>query len=223
MYQENLRNKEKAMAETLLITEKKDASRVQIDLFATNLAISFAQYPLFQNLAAKKNRLEIIKTLWKVLLKTLSDKTQLISESAEARSVAVFQPLENQELTMWDYAKAGGIKLIFQLGPKAVMDMAAFDNFTIKIQNKYATSNSYYLYGFATLPQHRGKKYGSKIMHHITNYLDEHQKDCYLETHTAQNVAMYERYGFKLKEAAQYRNTPLTLYAMLRNPKARKS
>ena len=219
----NLRNKEKAMCETPIITEKRNASRTQIDLFATNLAIGFDQYPLSQHLFRRKGTVESMKTLWKVLLKTLPDKTLLISESAEARSVAVFQPWESQELTMWDYAKAGGIQLLFQFGPKTVMDMVAFDNFTIKIQNKYATPNSYYLYGFATLPQHRGKKYGSKIMNYITNYLDEHQKDCYLETHTPQNVAMYEHYGFKLKEATQYQNTPLTLYAMLRNPKARKS
>lgn len=213
--------KEKSMNEktkippTDVIT-KHVLSEAEMDLFATNLAVSFAKYPLFEYFSHNEYSIEKMKTLWKVSLKTLSKTTLFISESEEAHSLAVFQPWENKKLSIWKYIKAGGIPLILQFGLKTVIDMAAFEDFALNIQTKYATSNCFYLYAFATLPQYRGQKYGSKIMRHITKYLDKHQKDCYLETHTLQNAQMYKNYGFQIKEVAPYPNTPLTLYAMLR-------
>ena len=194
--------------------DKKD-----IEIFANNLAVSFKGYPLFEYFANNKYDIKKMKKFWKVSLKTMSDKTFFISDSAEANSLAIFSPYEKGGVSIWNYIKAGGLGLIASMGFKTVKIMTSFEKFAMEIKNKYASQGCWYLYAFVTMPEYRGKGVGKKILTPMFNYLDEHNQDCYLETLLPINVEIYKKFGFELKEEVKVPNTDLTLYAMFRTGK----
>ena len=112
--------------------------------------------------------------------------------------------------------------MVSQLVIKSTKKMTAFEKFAMEIKNKHAKHGCWYLYVFVTLPEFRGKGFGSKIMRPMLKYLDDNNQDCYLETLLPINVGIYQNYGFELKEEVKVPNTDLTLYAMLRTAKTNK-
>ena len=100
--------------------------------------------------------------------------------------------------------------------------MTSFEKFAMEIKNKHAKPGCWYLYVFETMAEFRGKGLGSKIMKPMLNYLDEHNQDCYLETHKEENVKIYEHYGFELLEISKIPETDVVQYSMLRKVKQNK-
>jgi len=197
-------------------------NKQDIDIFATNLAVSFKGYPLFEYFANDKYNIKKMKKFWKVSLKTMSDKTFFLADSGDVNSLAIFSPYEKGGISIWKYIKAGGLGLIPSIGIKMTKKMTSFEKFAMEIKNKYAKPGCWYLYVFVTMPEFRGKGIGKKILTPMFNYLDEHQQDCYLETLLPINVEIYKKFGFELKEEVKVPNTDLTLYAMLRTSKIKK-
>lgn len=111
------------------------------------------------------------------------------------------------------------MSIVPKMGIKGIKKMSDFENFANKIKRKYAKKNCWYLYTFVTMPGHRGKGLGSKLMKPMLEYLDKNNQDCYLETLKEVNVGIYEKYGFELMKTVEFPNTDLTLYAMLRSAK----
>ncbi len=69
---------------------------------------------------------------------------------------------------------------------------------------------------FATRLDKQGQHYGKPLMEALLSYLDATGEGCYLETLKAENVALYKRFSFELKEQAPTQLGNLTLYAMHR-------
>ena len=69
---------------------------------------------------------------------------------------------------------------------------------------------------FATRLDKQGQHYGKPLMEALLSYLDATGEGCYLETLKAENVALYKRFSFELKEQALTQLGNLTLYAMHR-------
>ncbi len=186
------------------------------------MAISFKGYPLFEYFANDKYNIKKMKKFWKVSLKTMSNKTFFLTDSENANSLAIFSPYEKGGVSIWKYIKAGGLGLIPSMGIKMTRRMTGFEKFAMEIKNKHAKPGCSYLYVFVTMPEFRGKGLGSKIIKPMFKYLDEYNKDCYLETLLPTNVEIYKKYGFELKEEIKVPNTDLILYAMLRTVQTNK-
>ena len=198
------------------IRKEHGLNKDDIEIFSNNLAVSFKGYPLFEYFSKNKYSIKKMKKFWKVSLKTMSEKTFFISDSAEAKSLAIFSPYEKESVSIWKYIKAGGLALIPCMGIKMTKTMTSFEKFAMEIKNKYASENCFYLYAFVTMPEYRNKGIGSKILKPMFKYLDENNQDCYLETLLPINVEIYKKYGFELKEEVNVPGTDLVLYAMLR-------
>ena len=69
---------------------------------------------------------------------------------------------------------------------------------------------------FATRVDKQGHHYGKPLMEALLSHLDATGEGCYLETLKAENVALYKRFSFELKEQALTQLGNLTLYAMHR-------
>lgn len=201
------------------IKKEHTLNKKDIDLFATNLAISFQGYPLFEYFSNYKYNISKMKKFWTVSLKTMSEKTFFLSESDKVNSLAIFSPYETGSISIWKYLKAGGLGMLPKIGLKCAKRMSKFEKFALEIKNKYSKPGCWYLYVFVTLPEYRNKGIGSKIMRPMLKYLDDHNQDCYLETLLPINVEIYKKYGFELKEEVKVPNTDLVLYAMLRTAK----
>ena len=69
---------------------------------------------------------------------------------------------------------------------------------------------------FATRLDKQGQHYGKPLMEALLSHLDATGEGCYLETLKTENVALYKRFSFELKEQALTQLGNLTLYAMHR-------
>lgn len=199
--------------------KQRGLNKSELDLFSNNLAISFKGYPLFETLSDYQYNAKKMKRFWEVSLKTISKKALFFTDSKDANSLAIFTPYQKDGVSTWQYIKAGALSLLPTLGIKTTKRMTSFENFALKIKNKYAKPGCWYLFTFVTMPEFRGKGLGSKIIKPMLNYLDENKQDCYLETLSPTNVEMYKKFGFELKEEVKVPNADLILYAMLRPAK----
>jgi ribosomal protein S18 acetylase RimI-like enzyme len=75
-----------------------------------------------------------------------------------------------------------------------------------------------YLLMIGVDPQHQGKGHAGKLIKPMLVRLDEEKMPCYLDTLDKKNVSLYEHLGFKLIEESTIPGTPLTCWAMLREP-----
>lgn len=83
----------------------------------------------------------------------------------------------------------------------------------------YRDERTWYLYDLAVRPQYQGKGGASRLLRPMLAYFDRIGANCYLETHDAKNVAMYEHFGFAIVEFPTLPHSELRHYAMQRKPK----
>lgn len=157
--------------------------------------------------------------MWKVSIKAYNGNLLGIADSKNPNAATLFAPPEARSPDLFTYIRAGGLKLVWNFGIKGADRMEGFETFAEKIKKKYVTDNCWYLFGFVSRKESRGKGYGTKVLAPMLSYFDRTGQDCYLETIELNNVAMYEHFGFELMESAGIPNSELTLYSMLRKAK----
>jgi GNAT superfamily N-acetyltransferase len=54
----------------------------------------------------------------------------------------------------------------------------------------------------AVVPERQGQSIGSQLLKHFCNYVDKTGQAAYLETDRPENVRLYERFGWRVKEEA---------------------
>ena len=86
-----------------------------------------------------------------------------------------------------------------------------------RLHEHYAIGPHWFLATIGVDPAHQGNGMGSALMAPVLARADEQRMPCYLETHTADNVRLYERHGFRVMEHIE-NPTTVPLWAMLRPP-----
>ena len=89
----------------------------------------------------------------------------------------------------------------------------------MKLKKKYTNHECWYLYNVTIKPKCQGKGLCSEILNPMFEYLDENNQDCYLETHTEENVELYKHYNFELLEVSNIPKTNVKHYSMIRRSK----
>ena len=186
------------------------------DAFAHALAVSFQGYPLFEHFSNYKYSVPKMEYFWKVTLKTVWDSAYLVQDSEQLNSAIVSLPCAQSHTSFWTYVRTGGLGIPLRLGLRSALGLLHFEEFAKKIKSKYVTDSCHYLFAFVTLPEARGKGYGSIALKELLRFYDEEHLDCYLETLTPTNVEIYKKHGFCLMEEVSVPNTDLVLYAMYR-------
>lgn len=89
----------------------------------------------------------------------------------------------------------------------------------------WTDARGYYFCNIVTvLPEAQGQGVGRALMEEVLQMADREGVSCYLESSRREpNVAIYERFGFKLVREMECRDgeegDAITLYCMLREPK----
>lgn len=205
-----------SMKRSIKMRDLYEMQRKDIDSFSEILAKGFEGYSLFEYFCDNKYDFNKMKLFWSVALAASYKKAYSISDSEKLKGVAVFFPPEYRDIGIFSYLMAGGYKLFGKLN---VVKMLKFDSFAAKIKRKYSDKNTWYIYSFAVLKDSRGKGIGSKLLKTMLEHFDNEKQNCYLETLKAENIVIYQHYGFKLMEEVKVPGSDMTLYAMLREAK----
>jgi ribosomal protein S18 acetylase RimI-like enzyme len=112
----------------------------------------------------------------------------------------------------------GSIKIPLILGTDFIKRQNEVTLVQNDLKKKYVKSKYIYLWAIGVLPQHQGKKIGSKLVRHILKQAKNEDKVVYLETAKEENIKIYERLGFKLMESYYFPDKDLYTHAMLWTP-----
>ena len=187
-----------------------------IGRFAATLADGFSQYALFQHICGGKYDRDKMTLFWALSLALLPDNAICMADSKEANSVLVYVRPQSKEAGPYFYLKKGGLKMLFKFGFRSIVRLIRFEAKAKRVAKRYQTADDGYLMAFATRLNKQGQHYGKPLMEALLSHLDATGEGCYLETLKAENVALYKRFSFELKEQALTQLGNLTLYAMHR-------
>lgn len=153
---------------------------------------------------------------WEVSLALLPDNAICIAESKDVNSVLIYIPPKSKELSLLDYMKAGGVKMLFKFGIRRIVRLTRFNIEIEQAAKRYRAVNDGYLMAFATRLDKQGQRYGKPLITALLNHLDASGESCYLETLEAKNIGFYQHFSFQLEGQMDSKMGNLTLFAMRR-------
>lgn len=187
-----------------------------VNNFANTLADGFREYDLFKQACGKKYSIKKMRVFWAVTIALNADNAICIADSKEANSVLVYIRPKAKDPGLIRYLKAGGLRMITEVGLKSAIRLLRFDIEAHKIAEQYKAENDGYILSFATRIDKQGQHYGKPLIEALLRYLDMSGEGCYLETLKASNVELYKHFTFELVGKTPLKTNNLTLYAMRR-------
>jgi hypothetical protein len=184
-------------------------AKVAADAFIDDESSKF----LLSSKLTKKNLYEFYAVLYKAVYK----KMYMFADCENLNGFIIFSPLNNAEITLWEFIKAGGLKVIFSIGLNLVLRSLEYERNCVNIRKKFISPSDWYLFQFGVAPLKQGMGLGSKIIKPVLNWFDSQKIACYLETHKNVNVEIYSHLGFSLKDVGSLPNKYIKQFAMLRN------
>lgn len=183
----------------------REIKKEEIKEVAKMVTESFGDYPFylltFEDKFKKKDKL--FKYLEKlncihILSNFRKHKVIVGVENNKIISILILQNPKLKRLSIWDYILSGGIKLVFPVGFKRIIDFFKISNKVHEdIENNYP--NSLYIELLVISKELKEKGYGSKLFNEfLFPYLkNEGIKELSLITNTEINSKFYLKNGFQ--------------------------
>ncbi len=153
---------------------------------------------------------------YSILYKATYNKMYMFAESDKIEGFIIVAPVKNSQLSLWDCIKAGSIRELLSLDVGILIRSLKYEQNCIRIRNKIASKDTWYIFQFGVHPDRQGCGLGSKTMKPFLCWLDSKKAECYLETQKAKNVDMYNHFGFSLKSIDKLPKRKEEQFAMLR-------
>jgi GNAT superfamily N-acetyltransferase len=141
---------------------------------------------------------------------------EVYATSSNLEGVAVWLPSDKVKRTLWRKIRSGDFSMFSLRAKKMRSRLAAFLEYSNSVHRRWAPFPHLYLQLLGVDPVHQGKGYGSVLMKFMFERIDKSRLPCYLETHAAENVPIYERHGFRVVEEGTVPGSQVKAWAMLR-------
>lgn len=141
---------------------------------------------------------------------------EVYTTSPNLEGLAVWIPSENANMSLWRVIRSGGLPMMHKLGSKAASQLRSFGDYVSSVHKRQAPFRHWYLLGLGVDPDYRGQGYAGTLLKAMLARIDKERLPCYLETQNADNVPIYQHYGFKVVEESIVPNTRVSNWAMLR-------
>lgn len=126
-------------------------------------------------------------------------------------------PPGHTRLTNGEYIQNGFFILPFVMGLRNYIQNNECEEFVADTHERLLNGRGhYYLWGLVADPKAQRKGVGSALLKILTDKADAENMPVYLETHDQNNVAYYERFGFKLIHTDMIPRHGLDIWCMLR-------
>jgi len=190
---------------------KKSAARVVAAAFYNYPSLSF-YFP-----DPKKRMRRLVWYMEKVLNCALIYGEVLVTR--DVSGVLFVLPPGHTKLTQWEFIQNGFLPLPFVMGLANYLKSDKCEKFIADTQSKLLNGREhYYLWGLAADPAKQRTGAGTALLELLIAKADSENMPIYLETHKEQNVAYYERTGFKLIHTDTIPGHGLDFWCMLREP-----
>ncbi|MBR5501235.1 MAG: GNAT family N-acetyltransferase [Clostridia bacterium] len=197
----------------LYIVQKKD-----IDRLAEVAADAYRDYPLHNWFTKGKYDAKASKLIMQISLKTMTEDAVIYADSEEINGFAVWLPFGFTGSKTLPFLLNGGLKLIFHSGLGIIGRLLTYETYAMNLKKTFTDNYDWYLYNLSIKKDAQGKGLASKLMRPMLKFCDDERMVAYLETNKEANVGLYKHYGFDIMKEEQIPNSPVTHYAMVRNP-----
>jgi GNAT superfamily N-acetyltransferase len=141
---------------------------------------------------------------------------EVYATSPNLEGLAVWIPSEHANMSLRRIIRSGGLSMIHKLGSKAASQLRPFGDYISSVHKRHAPFRHWYLLGLGVAPDYQGQGYASTLLKEMFTRIDKEHLPSYLETQNANNVPIYQHYGFRVVEESIVPNTKVTNWAMLR-------
>jgi ribosomal protein S18 acetylase RimI-like enzyme len=191
--------------------------RAQFAATREALTRAFLEYPLmiYANARLERRRRGVATLYGAILRDTLRHGEVHVSAGLEG--ACCWLPPGVGLPTFAREARAGMLGLPLGFGWAGFQRLVDFDHVQRRLHEQYAAGPHWFLATIGVDPAHQGRGIGGALMAPVLARADEQRMPCYLETHTTDNVRLYERHGFRVMQHIE-NPTSVPLWAMLRPP-----
>ena len=189
-----------------------------LDRLAEVAADAYQDYPLHNWFTKGKYDKKASKLIMQISLRTMTEDAVIYADSEEINGFAVWLPFGFTGSKTWPFLVNGGLKLILHSGPGIIGRLLAYETYAMNLKKEFTDNYDWYLYNLSIKKDAQGKGIASKLMRPMLGFCDDEKMVAYLETNKESNVSLYKHYGFELKKEELIPKTPVTHYAMVRNP-----
>ena len=160
-------------------------------------------------------RHKIAPEIFAIPLRSAFAVGEVYATSPNLEGIAVWVHSERQH-KIEQIRSINSLRIIWSLGFRTLARMASVGSMTKGAHRRSAPFQHCYLFALGVDPHFQGQGFASRLIKPMLARLVKENLPCYLETQTAQNVAMYEHFGFKVMEKVDIKDTGLSFWAMLK-------
>ena len=201
----------------LYIVQEKD-----LDRLAEIAADAYRDYPLHNWFTKGKYDAKASKLIMQISLKTMTEDAVIYADSEDLNGFAVWLPFGFTGSKTMPFLLNGGLRLIFHAGLGIIGRLLAYETYAMNLKKTFTDHYDWYLYNLSIRKDAQGKGIASKLMRPMLGFLDDEKMVAYLETNKETNVGLYRHYGFHLMKEEKIPKSPVTHYAMVRDPRCAK-
>jgi ribosomal protein S18 acetylase RimI-like enzyme len=198
----------------LYIVPKKDIERL-----AEVAADAYRDYPLHNWFMGGKYDTRISEMVMCVTLKTMAEDGVIYADSEELNGFAVWLPFGFNGNKVLPFLKNGGLGFMLHSGLGIIGRLLTYESYAMRLKKQFTDNYDWYLYNLSVRKDAQGKGIASKLMRPMLEFCDDERMVAYLETNKESNVGLYQHYGFSLMKEEMIPKTPVTHYAMVREPR----
>jgi ribosomal protein S18 acetylase RimI-like enzyme len=137
--------------------------------------------------------------------------------SSDISGVLFMLPPDHTRLTTGEYIRCGFLLTPLVMGFRNYAASDECERFVADTHEKLMEGRRhYYLWGLVVEPEAQRKGVGTALMKIMTDTADAEKLPVYVETHDKNNIAFYERFGFKLIHTDTITKHGLEIWCMLR-------
>lgn len=190
-----------------------------IDTLSQSAASAYQAYPLFEYFIGKNDYDDTARLIMSASIKSMGTKAMGITCGEHGEAFVVFARPNYSGTPALPFLRSGGLKLAARYSPALLLRLLHYENYAMKMKKRHTDRNCWYLYTLTVAPELQHKGMATRVLQPMLNFFDGTGQSCYLETHKASNVQLYEHYGFTLVETGKIPGTDIVHYAMLRKPR----
>lgn len=139
--------------------------------------------------------------------------------TTDGKAVACWLLPSHCQPSLWRELRSGMWALPFRGRTNALRRLLQFDKAAKALRQQHAGGAHWYLWTIAVDPSHQHKGHATALLRSVLMRADRSGEVCYLETQNPANIALYERFGFRVCGSHSLMDG-VQIHAMRRAPQA---
>jgi len=139
-------------------------------------------------------------------------------ENKKVLGVAVWQPPNEQGISLWRMLQQGFMEAPFKIGWSASIRVLNSLTVSDKVHKEVITEPHWYLFCVGVDPDFQNNGIGTKIMYPVLQLADKSGISCYLDTANKRSLSFFIRLGFEVVREIPADGEEPQWWAMIRKP-----